>query len=418
MGKHSYSKQELRELKRNMNSRAPQHSLSRKKNSGRKVLISTLTVSAVVIVSGGFAASYAVNRVVSNFETVDLVSVYTPQAAPIKSEKPFTVEPVEEVPQVGSFDGAFNIVIVGSDTREGQAGNFGSSRGELNDVNILMSVNEDHTQAAIISFPRDLIVTTPECVRDDGSTVRSRTAALNTVLSNGGLPCVARTVESIMQVPVMYAGMLTFNGVADVSTAVGGVPVCVAGPLKDKYSGLNLPEAGVYELEGEEALAFLRTRYNVGDGSDLSRIGLQQLYLSSLLRKMVEEDVLNNFVKLYAIADTISRSAVLSSSLANVDVMVSMARTFNNIPLENVVFVMFPVGSGGEAYPGKVVAKNPSASDLIKLVSSGEMFQISDPAVRGTFIQEGGSAELVEGLATLSGVVGQSAADLTCTKTR
>lgn len=418
MGRHSYSKQELREIKRMRGSASPQHARKRGVSLRKKVLTFTLSGLTVVAVSGGVVAYYAVNKVVSNFDTVDLVSVYTPPEIPTTLEDEMVSVTENELPQIGSFDGAFNVVIVGSDTRDGQGEGFGDRKGELNDVNILMSVNEDQTQAAIISLPRDLIVTTPECVREDGSVVSSRTAALNTVLSNGGLPCVARTIETLMQVPVAYAGMLTFAGVADISTAVGGVPVCVSGPLEDKYSGLNLPEAGVYELEGYEALAFLRTRYNVGDGSDLSRIGLQQLYLSSLLRKMVEEDVLNNVVKLYGIADAVSRSAVLSSSLANIDVMVSMARTFDNIPLENVVFVMLPVGSGGEAYPGKMVAKNPDAANLIELVSSGVLFQISDPAVRGTFIQEGGSTDVVEGLETLSGVVGQSASDLTCTKTR
>lgn len=418
MGKHSYYKKEERAVKRGKRSHQPQHAQVYVASRGKKATIVALTTLASVIISGGVVASYAVNKVVNNFETVDLVSAYTPSLPAQNMEADIVDDEIVEHAQIGSFEGAFNVVIVGSDTREGQGEGFGSSRGELNDVNILMSVNADHTQAAIISFPRDLIVETPECTRDDGSIISSRTAALNTVLSNGGLPCVARTVETLMQVPVAYAGMLTFSGVADISTAVGGVPVCVAGPLKDKYSGLDLPEAGVYELEGYEALAFLRTRYNVGDGSDLSRISLQQLYLSSLLRKMVEEDILNNAVKLYNIAATVSQSAVLSSSLANVDVMVSMAKTFNNIPLDNVMFVMFPVGSGGEDYPGKMVAKNPSASDLISLVSSGAMFQISDPAVRGTFIQDGGDSELIEGLATLSGVVGQSASDSTCTKTR
>jgi LCP family protein required for cell wall assembly len=416
MGKHSYSKQHERAYK---SSYQPFHAQVQVPSFRRKAVYVASSVVASVMISSTIVAGYAVSSLNSNFETVALQSTFDEfPAGQSFSEMSLEDDTPVEVVNIGSFDGAFNVLIVGSDTREGQEG-FGDKKGELNDVNILLSVNQDHSQAVIVSFPRDLIVNVPECQNGDSENIiPARVAPLNTVLGSGGLPCVARTIETLAQVPIKYAGMLTFSGVAEISTAIGGVPVCVAGPLNDRYSGLMLPEAGVYELEGYDALAFLRTRYNVGDGSDLSRISLQQLYLSSMLRKMVEEDVLNNMVRLYDIASVISRSAVLSSSLSSMDVMVSMARTFTNIPLNNVMFVMFPVGSGGEEFPGKVVAKEPAASTLVELVSSGEVFQISDPAVRGTFIEDGQTESQVEGIATLSDVVGQSASDLTCTKTR
>ena len=423
MGKHSYSRKELKVLRRAAKKYQPAHATVMPKNIFLRVSSVILSLMLAVMVSFSTVAYYAVNKVSENIVSVDLVSTFDPVFEVSRVDREaldglFDSEP--ELVELGSFDGAFNVLIVGNDTRVGQGDRFGASRGELNDVNILLSVNESHTQAVVISLPRDLIVEIPSCVREDGRTLSARVGALNSVLGSGGLPCVARTVETLMGVPIMYAGMLTFTGVAEISTTIGGVPVCVSGPLKDRYSGLDLPEAGVYELEGFEALAFLRTRYNVGDGSDLSRIGLQQLYLSSMLRKIVEEGTLNDLGKLYTIALSVSNNAVLSSSLANVDKMVAMARTFTDIPLENVVFVMFPVSGGGEAYPGKVVPREPVASKLVELVANGEMFQLGDTASgRGTsFTGDEDSRTFFEGLTTLTGVVGQSASDLTCTNPR
>ncbi len=79
------------------------------------------------------------------------------------------------------------------------------------------------------------------------------------------------TVENLTGLSIPYAGLITFDGVIEMSNALGGVDVCVAEPINDTYTGLHLT-AGSHNLEGSDALAFLRTRHGVGDGSDLARI--------------------------------------------------------------------------------------------------------------------------------------------------
>src|SRR5690606_6673831 len=145
------------------------------------------------------------------------------------------------------------------------------------------------------------------------------------------------------------AGMVNFQGVAELSTAVGGVKVCVDGPIYDKDSGLRLPSAGEYTLKGGGALAFLRTRKGVGDGSDLGRISSQQVYLSSLIRTLKSDGTLTDLGKLYNIANVAVNNMKLSSGLANVNTMVAMAQVLKNLPLERVMFVQYPTayGQGG-----------------------------------------------------------------------
>lgn len=224
----------------------------------------------------------------------------------------------------------------------------------LNDVTMLLHVSDDHQLARVVSFPRDLIVDFPAC--EDPETGETQPAVtgiqFNQALSRGGLSCVAEVVSDMTGMPVPYAAMITFQGVISMSSAVGGVPVCFAGPIDDRWTGLEIPAAGTYELEGAQALAFLRSRHGVGDGSDLARISSQQVFLSSLVRTLQSDAVLTDLTKLYGISQVALENMTLSSGLADIGTMVSMARVLADIPLETMQFVVYPNAlSGNRVYP-------------------------------------------------------------------
>ena len=109
------------------------------------------------------------------------------------------------------------------------------------------------------------------------------TDKINTALAYGGLACTVRTVSALTGLEIPYAAVIEFNGVIEMSNAVGGVPVCVAEAIQDEYSGLNL-EAGEHTLQGAAHWPFLRTRHAIQTGSDLARISSQQVFLASLAR--------------------------------------------------------------------------------------------------------------------------------------
>jgi LCP family protein required for cell wall assembly len=316
----------------------------------------------VVLVSGASVAAIVVNQIADQVTTVTLVG---------ETEGP--------PPSIGAYSGGFNILIVGSDKCEVEGG-CKDRDANLNDVTMLLHVSEDQTNAVAVSFPRDLVVPIPSCPDEDGSGVNSAMSArpINETLYYGGLPCTVLTVEALTGLDIQFAGLITFNGVIQMGDAVGGVPVCVNGPIHDKYTGLNIDAAGTYVMGGQDALNFLRTRHGVGDGSDLTRISSQQVYLSSLVRTLKSGETLGNPVKLYNLAQAATKSMTLSEGFSNLDTLVSIGLALKDIPLESVTFVQYPGTTGvGGVYAGKVAPVKAKADQLFGLIKADTPFALA-----------------------------------------
>jgi LCP family protein required for cell wall assembly len=281
-----------------------------------------------------------------------------------------------DIPQIGAYSGTVNLLLVGSDTRTGQKGHYGENPGStLNDVNILIHISDDHTKATVISFPRDLFVSRPSCANpaDTAQTLPAATGVkINSVLEYGGLGCVRDTVADLTGMKIPFAALITFDGVVEMSNAVGGVSVCVAKAINDDYTGLHLTK-GEHTLKGTTALEFLRTRHGVGDGSDLTRISSQQVFLSSLVRKIKSNATLTDVTKLYGLAIAASGSMSLSSGLASVDTMVSIGRAVAGIPLAQFVLVQYPTTLYGDG----LVPNSSSAKVLIDAVKADKVLRLA-----------------------------------------
>ena len=302
------------------------------------------SIVAVTLVSGSAVAAYA---------AWDLAASVKPTVT-LGNE-----EVLEGVPDVGAMEGGVNLLIVGSDSRQGQGDAFGDPNEEtavLNDVTMLMHISEDHSNASVVSFPRDMLIDVPACTdpEDPSSTLDELySVKINTVLSYGGLGCVVKTVETELGVTIPFAGIVQFLGVAGLSEAVGGVEVCVAEPIEDEYTGTFL-EAGNHTLSGIAALQFLRTRHGVGDGSDLARISNQQVFLSSLARTLQSNGTLSDPVKLYSIAKAALANMQLSDSLMDATRMISMAKALKDTDLNKIAFIQYPTSyaeGGGAVVP-------------------------------------------------------------------
>lgn len=319
---------------------------------------------AVLLVSGVSLGAIATSNFASNLKTVALPGE--------------TTAPALAIPTLGEFPGGFNILVVGSDRCEKVSG-CKDRQGNLNDVTMLVHVAADHKTAVAVSFPRDLVVPIPSCPKESGTGRYASMSAqpINNTLAYGGLPCTVLTVEALTGLKIPYAAEITFSGVIAMSTAVGGVPVCISGPIRDLYSGLILPKAGEYVLSGQDALNFLRTRHGVGDGSDLGRISSQQVFMSSLVRTIKSDKTLTDIPKLFAIATAATTHMTLSNSLANLNTMASMAMVLKGIPLESITFVQYPgvTGQGG-VYSGKVAPVKSVAAALFKRISADIPFTL------------------------------------------
>ncbi|OIH95344.1 LCP family protein [Curtobacterium sp. MCBA15_001] len=279
---------------------------------------------------------------------------------------------------ITAIKGGANILLIGSDTRVGQFDSDEDVQGARNDVTILIHVSQDHQQLTAVSFPRDLMVPIPACTNPQTGTAypASSSAQFNTALGNGGVSCVVDTVENLTGLSVPYAGLITFDGVIEMSNALGGVDVCVAKPIDDDFTGLHLA-AGSHNLAGSDALAFLRTRHGVGDGSDLARISSQQVFLSALLRKVTSGDTLSNPVTLYKLAGAALSNMTLSDGLAQTRTLVGLASALRGMSTSNMLFVQYPVVDD-PADQARVIVAQDAAHALNVALQTDEKTTLSD----------------------------------------
>lgn len=250
-----------------------------------------------------------------------------------------------------SKDRAINLLVIGTDKRTGAGnGSYGDkdSVGHA-DTTILLHVSKDRTNATAMSIPRDMIVDVPDCLttQEDGSKKNitgTPNVRFNTSLGQYGRTpsCTMRTVEELTGIKSDHFMVADFNAVKTLSTAIGGVEVCLEKDIKDSKSKLDLT-AGKHTIEGEEALAFLRTRYSVGLGSDLSRIELQQQFLSSMIRQMKSKDTLTDPTKVLDLAEAATSALSVDSKISDIKVLASLGQEVGKVKTKNITFTTVPV---------------------------------------------------------------------------
>ncbi|WP_225840415.1 LCP family protein [Streptomyces sp. NK08204] len=238
---------------------------------------------------------------------------------------------------------AQNILLIGSDTRAGDGnGRYGRDLGsERSDTTILLHLAADRRSATAVSLPRDLMVHIPGCRRADGSRSEPVFALFNRAFEVGGTACTIRTVEKLTGIRIDHHVVVDFSGFTAMVDAVDGVQVCLKEPIDDKAARLKLP-AGKVELDGEQALGYVRARKSLGDGSDTERMQRQQRFLAALVSKVQSSDVLLNPVELYPVLDAATSSLTTDPELASLRGLYQLVRGLRGIPTEHVQFLTVP----------------------------------------------------------------------------
>lgn len=337
-------------------------------------------VLGVVLVSGVSVGAFVVS---------DLYGTATADAVELEGQKPVP-------PNISEYEGGFDLLLVGTDACEdAYAQYFGDrcsgpdSEGNLNDVNILLHVSDEPRRITAVSFPRDLMIPIPECTRPDGSTSSAMNKQpLNSAYMDAGLNCVAKTISELTGQDIEFAAGVTFGGVIEITNSIGGVEVCLANPIKDYHTGLDMA-AGTHTVEGLEALQFLRTRHGVGDGSDLGRIGNQQQYMSSLARKLISGEVLGNVPTMLRLANTALSNLEASTSLTNPMTIVQVALAVKDVPFEDIVFLQYPTFTDYDD-PNKVIPDYDAAQAMWDAINANQQLQIThvNSENEGVIVQE------------------------------
>ncbi|WCD86791.1 Cell wall biosynthesis protein LcpA [Streptomyces xanthophaeus] len=331
---------------------------SRKLGGGgrRKALFITGGSLAFLLVGGSLAAYLYYDHLNGNLSVTDISGAGT-----------------------GGFkkDQAINILVIGTDKRSG-AGNEGYGDAESvghADTTILFHVSKDRSNATALSIPRDLIADIPVCPtkQPDGSTKNvpaSKGTRFNNSLGQEGRDpgCTMRTVTGLTGIEIDNFMMVDFNAVKNLSTAVGGVPVCVEKAVDDPDSKLKLP-AGESRLSGEQALAFVRTRHAFGNESDLDRIKTQQAFLSSMMREMKSKETLTSPKKFFSLAEAATKSLTVDQGLGSINKLTDLAGELKAIDLKNITFTTLPVlDNPAEKVKATVVLDQGRADPLLQMI--------------------------------------------------
>ncbi|MEV5876364.1 LCP family protein [Streptomyces sp. NPDC052101] len=238
-----------------------------------------------------------------------------------------------------------NILVMGSDGRTsaedcklgGGCSKTGVQTGSNADVEMVLHISADRSNATVMSIPRDTMTRVPACQDSESSQSTSGYyGQINSALQYGPA-CQVATVHQLTGIPIDHFVKLDFSGVVKMSDAVGGVSVCVNDNVYDTYSHLKLSK-GDHTLKGEAALEFVRSRHGFGDGSDLGRTTTQHIFLSAMIRKFKSAGTLTDPTAVYGLADAATKALTVDDGLGTVRKLISLASDVNKVPTKRMTF--------------------------------------------------------------------------------
>jgi LCP family protein required for cell wall assembly len=279
-------------------------------------------------------------------------------------------QPVDTHPQ------AENIMIIGSDTRNGVGKGYGQDlTTDQSDTLMIMHIAADRKYVDVMSIPRDSWVNIPACKMGNGQTSSPTTFKINEAYALGnldgnhtdlGVACTIKTLEQDTGIHIDHFVSINFEGFQAMVNALGGVEECNTAPIDDPKSNLHL-SAGHHLLHGYVALAYVRARYTLGNGSDLERIGRQQAFMSSLVERVKSK--LLNPIAIYRFLDAATKSITIDSQLGGIHGLYNLATSVRNLPASQVTFFTLPT------YPRQLVVPTDTANLLWTQPEDSTIFQ-------------------------------------------
>jgi LCP family protein required for cell wall assembly len=289
-------------------------------------------------------------------------------------------QPVDTHPQ------AENIMVIGSDTRHDQGKGFGQDlTTDQSDTLMIMHIAADRKWVNVMSIPRDSWVNIPACKMGNGQMSSPTTFKINEAFALGnlygnhtdlGVACTEKTLEQDTGIHIDHFVVVNFEGFRDMVNALGGVEECNTTAIDDPKSGLYL-KPGHHLLHGLGALAYVRARYSLGDGSDLERIGRQQAFMSSLVERVKSK--LLDPLAIYHFLDAATKSITVDSQMGGLHGLYDLAVSVRSLPASAVTFFTLPT------YPRSEVVPTDTANLLWTQPEDSTIFQdfINDTPVTG-----------------------------------
>ncbi|GII33185.1 LCP family protein [Planotetraspora mira] len=288
--------------------------------------------------------------------------------------------------------GAINVLLVGSDSRAGDNQKYGKglvNDGERTDTIMLLHVAPNRDGATLLSFPRDSMVMIPEChnTQTKGTTA-AHLGMINSAFSDGGMICTRRTIEKLTGIPVDHYLKIDFTGFKNIVNALGGITICVPQNVDDDQAKLHL-KAGKHLVKGETALAYVRARHGLGDGSDISRIRRQQVFISQIVSKATSSSMLTDVGKLNAFIKATAQSVTMDDAL-NAGEILQIAQSASKLKASGFKATTVP-WEPYTADPNRVQWKQPAADNLFNAIKGDTQVATATPTPPATTGTTGGT---------------------------
>ncbi|KIH97016.1 transcriptional regulator [Streptomonospora alba] len=286
-------------------------------------------------------------------------------------------------------EGAMNIMVIGSDIRTGENGEYGEAEGQRPDTLIIAHISPNNGRATLVNLPRDLMVDLPACEgQGDTAGMPAQRGMINSPMSLGGVQCQWKAVETITGVHIDHFVSVDFTGFKGIVNSLGGVRMCIPEPIDDPKAKLHL-EAGEQKLNGEESLGYMRSRYGQGDGSDVSRIERQQEFLGAMLNQVMQGEILSRPSTITGFLSSVTETMTTDDELT-LEVMTDLAISMREVDLGNINFVTAPNGAD-PTDSNRLALSQPQASELFETIAKDQSITGDDGGKGGG--DGGGSGE-------------------------
>ena len=263
-----------------------------------------------------------------------------------------------------------NVLLVGSDTRATidpkEKRSFGSAAavgGQRSDTIIILRVDPRAKRAAMLSIPRDLYVPIA------GTKTSSR---INNAFE-GGPGRLISTINEELGIPIDHYVELDFNGFRSIVQAVGGVPIYSPARARDRVTGLDIQRAGCISLDGNQALAYVRSRnyqyqengkWKTDPTGDIGRIQRQQDFVRRVVRKAGQKARGLNVVAIQRLVNSGKRNVKIDDAFSSKDI-VGLAVKFKSLEPDTVDMLTIPTVDARIGGAAVLRMKQPEASQVI-----------------------------------------------------
>ena len=338
---------------------------------GKRHILRWVAVGAVVILSAGTLAGYLKYRAV--YDSITRVTV--PGAE------------LGQRPQDYSSSSE-NILIYGDDSRKGLDAHqqfilhTGSDQTDNTDTIMVVHLSPGRHGVTALSIPRDTMVPRYQCDASPGYAGQQASPGsyvqINSLLAIGGPVCLWKTVEQETGIFINHFIGIGMLGFVNVVNDLGGVNVCVPFTVNDQVSGLDLA-AGEDHIDGIQALAFWRTREDIGTGSDLERIQRDQFMSAQVVKGVLGSGLLSNPLRLLSVVTDAAASMTTDGGMTVSD-LVGIAESLHNVSSQEVQFITAP----NQAWPPDPTARVQFAQPQADAVFAAIAHDVAVPKVKAT----------------------------------